>query len=114
MARSYQARNAARGIDAERRAQKELEAAGYCVTRAAGSHGPFDLIASNEQECLHLQIKSVMKDRSWLPVLKELAAAPAPRSCYRYLWVRVYRKRGWARRIFVPVASQLEEEHHTQ
>lgn len=34
-----------RGRAYEYRAKKELEAQGYSVIRAAGSHGPFDLIA---------------------------------------------------------------------
>lgn len=37
--------NYSKGVAYERKAKKELEALGYQVTRAAGSHGPWDLIA---------------------------------------------------------------------
>ncbi len=39
-----------RGAEYERRARKALEAAGYTVVRAAGSKGPWDLVAVNEQD----------------------------------------------------------------
>lgn len=112
--RSYQARNARRGIDAERRAQAELEARGYVTQRAAGSHGPFDVIAMNGDEVLCIQVKSTMKDKSWRPVLNELAAIPRPPFVRVQLWVRVYRRRGWAHVIDVPHQPTPEEEYTDQ
>ncbi len=53
MATNYQ-----RGVAYEYKAKKQLEEDGYTVIRAAGSHGPFDLIAFRGAEPVRcIQIK---------------------------------------------------------
>lgn len=105
---SRQKRAARRGIDAERQAQRQLEDAGYTTVRSAGSHGPFDVIALNGRESLWIQVKSVTKDRSWRPVLNELAAICRPPFARVQLWVRQYRRKGWLHKI--EVTHHCEEE----
>lgn len=46
------------GREREYRVANKLRRAGFTVTRASGSHSPFDLIAYNEVSCLHIQVKS--------------------------------------------------------
>jgi Holliday junction resolvase len=101
MPRSIQARNAARGIAVERRAQGELEAAGYAVMRAAGSHGPFDLVASRRDACRHIQIKSVKRPRRFPRVIEELTATPKPATCVAELWVWLTGQ-GWVEKTVIP------------
>lgn len=48
----------AKGARNERRSRRLLEAAGFCVVRAGGSLGPFDLVALNASCVLLVQVKS--------------------------------------------------------
>ena len=59
-------RNYSRGRAYEYKAKKELEAEGYQVIRAAGSHGPWDLIAvprdvSKPVRCVQIKVTKVEK-----------------------------------------------------
>ena len=47
----------ARGVRAEYRSRDLLEALGYDVTRAAGSHGPWDLVAVSNSDLILCQVK---------------------------------------------------------
>lgn len=99
--RSYQARNARRGITVERRAQAELEAAGYVVLRSAGSHGVFDLAAVRGDEAKFIQVKSTSSRKAtYGSVIRELAAVPRPPCCSVELWVWLYGQ-GWIQKIGV-------------
>jgi Holliday junction resolvase len=51
-------KNYRRGREAEYRAKRLLEAAGYTVIRAAGSHGMFDLVALSKLGGRAIQIKT--------------------------------------------------------
>jgi Holliday junction resolvase len=56
-------RNYVNGRATEYRAKKELEKDGYTVIRAAGSHGPWDLIAMQGDTGVRcIQIKKVAKE----------------------------------------------------
>jgi Holliday junction resolvase len=93
--RSYQARNAKRGIAIERRAQADLEAAGYIVLRSAGSHGVFDLAAVRADETKFIQIKSTSSRKATFgSVIRELATVPRPPCCSVELWVWL-KGQGW-------------------
>lgn len=45
------------GVDAERKTQRVLEAAGYQTARMAGSHGRYDVIAWDSQRVRFCQVK---------------------------------------------------------
>jgi Holliday junction resolvase len=53
--------NYGKGRRYEYRAKKSLESMGYTVIRAAGSHGPFDLVAIGEHGNIALQVKADCK-----------------------------------------------------
>ena len=72
----------AKGRRAEIRAKKELEADGWHVTRAAGSKGPFDLVAVKTRL---IQVKACKEPHGWAGELEEMAAI-LPGTC-RELWV---------------------------
>ena len=48
----------AKGARAERRARRMLELQGWTVVRAAGSLGPFDLVAFNRERLRLIQVKT--------------------------------------------------------
>ena len=80
--------NYKRGAHYERVAQDELQAAGYFVMRAAGSHGPVDLVALKDGELARLiQIKSG-DVKSEAKHLYTLACANLPREAWWELWQR--------------------------
>jgi uncharacterized protein with GYD domain len=65
-----------RGRRREWQSRRHLEAAGYAVVRAAGSHGAFDLVAFSPADVVLVQVKS----NRW-PGTVEMAALrafPAP------------------------------------
>ena len=66
----------AKGTRNEHRSRAILEAAGYRVTRAAGSLGEWDLIGIGSQDLVLVQVKT----RDWPAALERgaLAEFPAP------------------------------------
>lgn len=81
-----------RGIGAERRARRELEAAGYRVTRAAGSLGAVDLVAVGPLGVRGIQVKRDSPERPLRPseleaAREELRALPRPPGVSWELWV---------------------------
>lgn len=67
---------AAKGGRNERRSRAMLEAAGYHVTRAAASHGAWDLVAIGPADLLLVQVKS--RDWPGFAEMARLQAFPAP------------------------------------
>ena len=92
----------AKGSRLERKTVKLLEALGYRCIRAAGSLGPFDLVAVNSQGCRFIQVKA----NTWpgpaeRESLREAARALPPGSlveCWR-----------WNDRARYPLVRLLEE-----
>lgn len=66
----------AKGTRREHRSRALLEAAGYTVVRAAGSHGAFDLVGFSRIDVVLVQVKS----RDWPGSVETeaLEAFPAP------------------------------------
>ncbi len=76
----------ARGARLERLAQCALEAAGFVVTRSAGSKGVVDLMATNTRTVPLVQIKPCGVIR---PVDRlRLQRLPAARGCSKEIWER--------------------------
>jgi Holliday junction resolvase len=80
------------GAAAERRAVRDLEAAGYLVVRAAGSLGPLDLVAIGPCGVRAVQVKRDSPGRPLRPseleaVREELRALPRPPGVAYELWV---------------------------
>ena len=71
-------KNYDRGTRLEYKIKAFLEAEGYYVMRAAGSHGPADLIAIGGETCLAIQVKRHTVGRSMrgYDKLLEIPAAP--------------------------------------
>ncbi|MDV2503049.1 MAG: hypothetical protein RX318_03770 [bacterium] len=68
-----------KGRKRELRARKMLEACGFMVVRAAGSHGLFDLVAVSSK---HIKLIQVKTNRKPPPAeMEELRAFRAPRCC---------------------------------
>lgn len=73
------------GARAERRARRILEAAGYIVTRAAGSRGLWDLVAIGPRDIRLVQVKAGTARLS--PVEREqLQSATVPPNASREYW----------------------------
>ena len=91
--------NYQRGRSAEYKAVKELQAAGYIVTRSAGSHGLWDIMAVNKNGVRLIQIKSDADEndvRYDCNVAKEkMATLPRPLNVTCEVWGRMHGKTGW-------------------
>lgn len=62
---------------------------GYTVIRAAGSHGPFDLLAFDEQGDVHLvQCKVERRKRTYVEDVSALKAVRAPGMWKKLLFVK--------------------------
>lgn len=83
-------KNYIRGRNIEYKAKKELEAQGYTVIRASGSHGIFDLVAGNKDEVVWIQCKRAITKLS-KPDLKaycaSIDAVELPENNLKELWV---------------------------
>lgn len=91
MATKYEA-----GRESEYRVQRELEAEGYCTTRAAGSKGKVDVIAWNAEHIRFIQVKTFLtKVGSYAADIKALEAITFPPSSTVELWIRQRGQRGW-------------------
>ncbi len=66
----------AKGTRREHRSRRIMEALGYEVVRAAGSHGPWDLVGISRTDVLLVQVKS--RDWPGRVETEELELAPAP------------------------------------
>jgi len=75
-----------KGADRERRARDVLARWGYEVMRAAGSHGPVDLIAWNTRKARLIQVKSASSVRRRRDIA-DLKALRAPPHSSVELWV---------------------------
>jgi Holliday junction resolvase len=74
-----------KGTRNEHKSRGLLETAGYCVTRAAGSLGAWDLIGVSATDVVLIQVKS---NRAPSPTEREsLAAFPCPSNCKRLIHV---------------------------
>lgn len=93
MATNYQ-----RGVLVEHKAAQELEALGYLVIRAAGSHGPADLVAIGPAGVRLVQCKRTKaKPGSGLRgPLRELASLRLPENATAEIW-QWCDGQGWAR-----------------
>jgi hypothetical protein len=71
----------AKGSRNEHRSRRLLEAAGYCVTRAAGSLGAWDLIGVSGTDFVLVQVKS----NAWPGTvgMETLAGFQVPPNCKR-------------------------------
>jgi hypothetical protein len=99
--RSALSRGHDRGIAAEYRAIRDLVKAGYIVTHAAGSHGPFDMIALAPGRIRCIQVKAVRDalPRSELDALAVLAKMMPP-GCTVELWHTWFRKKSFEVTVF--------------
>jgi hypothetical protein len=87
-----------KGSRNERRSRDLLEAAGYCVTRAAGSMGAWDLVGVGSTDVVLVQCKS---NRPPSPAEREtLAAFRCPPNCRRLIHV-------WHDRERMPRVTEL-------
>lgn len=88
--------NYQRGYEAEARARRELQAAGYYVMRSSASKGVFDLIAVGHGEVILLQLKRTKRRpgpsayRDDLAQMREcVEGLELPPNCKVELWVWV-------------------------
>lgn len=89
-----------RGRDAEYRAARDLERAGYVVIRSAGSHTPVDLVAIGPAGVRLIQVKVDSESRTLRPseleaVREELRSLPRPPGVTAELWVGRVVRRTW-------------------
>jgi len=74
-----------KGTRNEHKSRRFLETAGYCVTRAAGSLGAWDLVGIGLTDVVLLQVKS---NRAPSPAEREaLWLFPCPQNCTRLVHV---------------------------
>lgn len=71
----------AKGTRNEHRSRNILEAAGYCVTRAAGSMGAWDLVAISSTDVVLVQVKT--RDWPGSVEMETLAGFRVPPNCRR-------------------------------
>ena len=80
--------NYKRGYRAELAARKEMETQGYTVLRAAGSKGPFDLVAFTGKTVRFIQVKRARNGNSGLTkAVKELVDVLVPPCAVKELWI---------------------------
>lgn len=75
----------AKGNERERKTMSRLEAVGYTCTRAAGSHGLWDVIAYNAVSVRLIQVKSNRRPGS--VELEALQNTRVPSNCTKEIWV---------------------------
>jgi hypothetical protein len=90
--------NKRKGHDYELKAINELKAEGYDAIHSGASLGPFDIWATNDKHLRKIQVKSVVKARSFAPLLKQLAESKEPPGCVKELWVWL-RFKGWTKTV---------------
>lgn len=88
----------AKGTRNEHRSRQLLEAAGYAVTRAAGSMGAWDLVAIGSTDVVLVQVKT--RDWPGLVEMETLISFAVPPNCRRL----VHR---WRDRQRVPDVREL-------
>ena len=88
-----------KGANCERTVKKKLEDAGHFVVRSAGSKGPADLVAVNEDgEAILIQCEVSTVSKSKLKTLKEVAikyncnALMVKKGTKGYIWTTVWSK----------------------
>jgi Archaeal holliday junction resolvase (hjc) len=93
----------AKGTRNEHKAMRILEAAGYHVTRAAGSLGMFDVVAINSQGMRLIQVKT---NRDASPVERETIALfnGLPANATKEVWIF----RDYAREPLIKTISSRE------
>lgn len=79
-------RSKRRGRYYERQARKQLEAAGYLVTAAAGSLGLFDLVAIGQSDVRCVQVKGGKYPRLPGKERRALLALQVPPSVRKEFW----------------------------
>ena len=92
------------GARAERRAKRDLERAGYVVTKAGASLGVFDLLAFNATGIRGIQVKRDQTGGRTYPLAvermrEEMAALPMPPNMTGELWIerKVRNRLVWVR-----------------
>jgi hypothetical protein len=82
--RSMPNSNYRKGRRMEYAAKKILEAGGYTVIRAAGSHGPFDLVAVDWSGVILIQVKADCKISK--QELDKMSKIGAPPNAAKQIW----------------------------
>lgn len=84
-------KNYVRGVRLERLAVNELEQDGYIAARTAGSHGVFDIHASNQRHVLLIQCKSYLPSKKEAKEIAKNALENTPicKHVIVQLWCRV-------------------------
>jgi site-specific recombinase XerD/Holliday junction resolvase-like predicted endonuclease len=81
----FYSRRSGKGTRLERKAKEQLERQGYLVTRAAGSHGMFDLTAANKEGIRFIQVKT---DRISSKELEQIRAYDnLPANATKEVWI---------------------------
>lgn len=84
--KSYQ-----RGVSFERKVMDIFAKLGWYASRAAGSHGKFDVIAWNTKRLRFIQCKTTLSKirlRAYLSDLREMAKTPVPDNAVKELWIK--------------------------
>jgi Holliday junction resolvase-like predicted endonuclease len=90
------------GRASEYKVQKELEAQGYCTTRAAGSKGKIDVIAWNDEHTRFIQVKTFLtRVGSYKADILAIEAISFPPNATAELWIRQRGKPGWLSQIVI-------------
>jgi len=105
--------NYRRGGTYEYIAKKQLEEQGYVVIRSAGSHGPADLVATNDWEIKFIQIK-FQKDKKinlnkYSEDIEALRKIPISlhNDVRRELWIRIKGNTEWKKYLILNMSEVL-------
>jgi Holliday junction resolvase len=83
-----------KGRELEYHVAAMLRRGGYTVTRAAGSHSTCDLIAYDQENCIHVQVKARATARDVARVRQEMLRVLPP-GCLAYLVTKGKGKTIW-------------------
>ena len=77
----------AKGVRGEKKTRKWLEAQGYTVIEARGSHGAVDLVGTHMYTVVFVQVKSgrVPSKSEFAEARSRLRDVPIPKACARWL-----------------------------
>lgn len=99
------------GRASEYKVQKELEAQGYCTTRAAGSKGKIDVIAWNDQHTRFIQVKTFLtRVGNYKADITAIEAITFPPHSTAELWIRQRGKPGWLSQLVIKGATPTWQE----
>lgn len=98
-------KNYAKGVRAEKKSRRYLEAQGFYVIEARGSHGSVDLVGTSLGGVVLVQVKSGRKESraEFAASRQKLRDVPVPDGPDRYVWREMHHWENYSRSPIVEI-----------